>query len=146
MTRPWSYVIQKFFILIRKYVLIFCHCMYCKSVHLLAKKISLSTCLSSLTREVNKDNFSFSLCEYFGADRRKSYQVYNCKKLNNQRFVFNVKLVIANQLCNTYWPQLPGRLFSPSDMCKKLSQHFLLHFWIDIGCYDHHAKYQGVFP
>ena len=21
-----------------------------------------------------------------------------------------------------------------------------MHFWIDIGSHDHHAKYQGVFP
>ena len=42
--------------------------------------------------------------------------------------------------------QLPGRLFSPSDKCKKLSHHFLLHFLIGMGSYDHHAKYQGVFP
>ena len=42
--------------------------------------------------------------------------------------------------------QLPGRLFSPSDKCKKLSHHFLLHFSIGMGSYDHHAKYQGVFP
>ena len=41
--------------------------------------------------------------------------------------------------------QLPGSLFSPSDISKKLSHHFLLHFWINIGPYDHHAKYQGVF-
>ena len=43
-------------------------------------------------------------------------------------------------------PQIPGRLFSPSDICKKLSHHFLLHFPIGMGSYDHHAKYQGVFP
>ena len=42
--------------------------------------------------------------------------------------------------------QVPCRLFSPSDICKKLSHHFLLHFPIDMGSYDHHAKYQGVFP
>ena len=42
--------------------------------------------------------------------------------------------------------QLPGRLFSPSDICKKLSHHFLLHFPIAMGSYDHHAKYQDVFP
>jgi hypothetical protein len=42
--------------------------------------------------------------------------------------------------------QLPGRLSSPSDISKKLSHHFLLHFFIDIGSYDHQAKYQGVFP
>jgi hypothetical protein len=41
--------------------------------------------------------------------------------------------------------QLPGRLFSPSDISKKLSHHFLLHFPIGMGSYDHHAKYQGVF-
>ena len=41
--------------------------------------------------------------------------------------------------------QLPGSLFSPSDISKILSHHFLLHFWINIGPYDHHAKYQGVF-
>ena len=43
-------------------------------------------------------------------------------------------------------PQLPGRLFRPSDKSKKLSYHFLLHFPIGMGSYDHHAKYQGVFP
>ena len=43
-------------------------------------------------------------------------------------------------------PQLPGRLFSPSDICKKLSHHFLLHFLIGMGSYDHHSKYQGVYP
>ena len=42
--------------------------------------------------------------------------------------------------------ELPGRLFSPSGICKKLSHHFLLHFPIGMGSYDHHAKYQGVFP
>ena len=42
--------------------------------------------------------------------------------------------------------QLPGRLFSPSDISKKLSHPFLLHFPIGMGSYDHHAKYQGVFP
>ena len=42
--------------------------------------------------------------------------------------------------------QLPGRLFSPSDISKKLSHHFLLHFPIGMGSYDHHTKYQGVFP
>jgi hypothetical protein len=29
--------------------------------------------------------------------------------------------------------QLPGRLFSPCDICKKLSHHFLLHFSIGMG-------------
>ena len=29
--------------------------------------------------------------------------------------------------------QLPGRLFSPSDKCKKLAYHFLLHFSIVKG-------------
>ena len=30
------------------------------------------------------------------------------------------------------FPQIPGRLFSPSDIRKKLSHHFLLHFSIGI--------------
>ena len=38
--------------------------------------------------------------------------------------------------------QLPDRLFSPS---KKLSHHFLLHFPIGMGSYDHLKKYPGVF-
>ena len=42
--------------------------------------------------------------------------------------------------------QLPGGLSSPSDICKKLSHHFLLHFPIGMDSYDHHVKYQGVFP
>ena len=35
---------------------------------------------------------------------------------------------------------------SSSDICKKLSHHFLLHFPIGMRSYVHHAKYQGVFP
>ena len=31
--------------------------------------------------------------------------------------------------------------FSASDLSKKLSHNFLLHFWIDMDSYDHHAKY-----
>ena len=42
------------------------------------------------------------------------------------------------------YSQLSVRLFSPSDICKKLSHQFLLHFPIGIGFYDHHAKYQSV--
>ena len=34
--------------------------------------------------------------------------------------------------------QLPGRLFSPSDICKKLSHHYLLHFSIGMGSNDQH--------
>ena len=35
----------------------------------------------------------------------------------------------------------------PSDISKKkLSHHFLLHFQIGVGSYDHHEKYQGMFP
>ena len=41
--------------------------------------------------------------------------------------------------------QLPGRLFSPSDISKKLSHHFLLYFPNGMGSYGYHAKYQGVF-
>ena len=53
---------------------------------------------------------------------------------------------MVNPVCwATHEPQLPGRLFSPSEICKKLSHHFLLHFSIGMGSYDHHAKYQGVF-
>ena len=41
--------------------------------------------------------------------------------------------------------QVPGKLFSPSDISKKLSHQFLLHFWIDMGSYDQHSKCQGVY-
>ena len=54
-------------------------------------------------------------------------------------------LLVRSSNCS----QLPGRLFKPkcqSDKCKKLSQHFLLHFSIGMGSYDHLTKYQGVFP
>ena len=44
-----------------------------------------------------------------------------------------------------YTAQLPGRLFSPSDKCKKLPHHFLLHFSIGMGSYNCPAKYRGVF-
>ena len=76
---------------------------------------------------------------------------------NNQcqpNFWFNVS-PDHNSNCGPYTPihpneipttQLPGRLFSPSNICKKLSHHFLLHFPIVMGSYVHHAKYQGVFP
>ena len=52
---------------------------------------------------------------------------------------------IQAKMLTSYVAQLPGRLFSPSDICKKLPYHFLLHFRIDIGFYDNHKKYQGVF-
>ena len=37
----------------------------------------------------------------------------------------------------TLWltSQLPGRIFSPSDISKKMSRHFLLHFQIVMGSY-----------
>ena len=59
-------------------------------------------------------------------------------------------LIIAKNILRNCLPdcedtQLPGRLFSLSDISKKLSHHFLLHFPIGMGSYDHHAKYQGVF-
>ena len=53
---------------------------------------------------------------------------------------------VANIFVNANSTQLPGRLFSPSNISKKLSHHFLLHFWNGIGSYNHHGKYQGVFP
>ena len=41
--------------------------------------------------------------------------------------------------------QVPGKLFSPCEISKKLSHHFLLHFWIDMGSYDHQAKIRECF-
>ena len=68
----------------------------------------------------------------------------------------NSNLLLMSSDCFLLWSapwkgfvvfsQLPGRLFSPSDIFKKLSHHFLLHFSIGLGSYYHHAKYQGVFP
>ena len=49
---------------------------------------------------------------------------------------------LVENIANT---QLPGRLFSASDKSKKISHHFLLHFPIGMGSYNHHAKYQGGF-
>ena len=42
-----------------------------------------------------------------------------------------------------YSPQLPGGLFSPSDIWKKLSHHILLHFPFGMGAsaYNHYANY-----
>ena len=42
---------------------------------------------------------------------------------------------------NLAGPQLPGRVFSPSDIWKKLSQPLLLHFPFGMGTYVHHTKY-----
>ena len=36
-------------------------------------------------------------------------------------------------ILHIHYAQLPGRLFSPSNICKKLSHHFLLHFPIGMG-------------
>ena len=38
-------------------------------------------------------------------------------------------------------PQLPCKVFSPSDIWKKLSQPLLLHFPFGMGTYVHHTKY-----
>ena len=53
-------------------------------------------------------------------------------------------LYLQTKYCTT--TQLPGTLFCQSEICKKLSHHFLLHFTYGMGSYDHHGKYQGVFP
>ena len=60
--------------------------------------------------------------------------------------VYNVLFSHSSILTEIEESQLPGRLFSPSDNCKKMSHHFLLHFSIGMGSYDHHTKYQDVFP
>ena len=41
--------------------------------------------------------------------------------------------------------QLTGRLFSPSDIWKKLSQPLLLHFPFGMGTYVHHTILVGVY-
>ena len=51
--------------------------------------------------------------------------------------VFSIKL--TDPL--TQISQLPGRVFSPSDIWKKLSQPLLLHFPFGMGTYVHHTKY-----
>jgi len=56
--------------------------------------------------------------------------------------IYKVNSIKKNCILDT---QLPGRLFSPSDISKKLSHNFLLHFPIGMGSHDHHAKHQGVF-
>ena len=61
-------------------------------------------------------------------------------------FLIKVRYSQKNICIISITPQVPGRLFSPSDKCKKLSHHFLLHVSVGMGFYDHHAKYQGVFP
>ena len=67
-------------------------------------------------------------------------------KIKTGFLLHNVLMVFCFQNClDLLWAQLPGRLFSPSDISKKLSHHFLMHFPIGMGFYDHHAKYQGVF-
>ena len=69
------------------------------------------------------------------------------KALNNLKNLHEIGIlkVSAYTTYFLYATQLFGRLFSPSDTSKKLSHNFLLHFWIDIGSYDHLSKYQGVF-
>ena len=59
---------------------------------------------------------------------------------------FKVRNEYMAQSNSSYPSQLPDRLFSQRDICKKLSQYFFLHFPIGIGSYDQHAKYQDVFP
>ena len=58
----------------------------------------------------------------------------------------NFALVRKKNHVKTKMFTYPQYIYSPSDKCKKLSHHFLLHFPIGMGSYDHHARYQGVFP
>jgi hypothetical protein len=50
------------------------------------------------------------------------------------------------KLCKLLSSLVDYLLFSPSDICKELSHHFLFYFSIGMGSYDHPAKYQCVFP
>ena len=62
-------------------------------------------------------------------------------------FVFSRGYLIADDTSYTTVAitQLPGRVFSPSDIWKKLSHPLLLHFPFGMSTYVHHKKYQGMF-
>ena len=64
---------------------------------------------------------------------------FHTKKMHGQTLYDCAKMY-------SYISHLPGGLFSPSYICKKLSHHFPLDFPIGMGSYDHQAKFQGVFP
>ena len=67
-------------------------------------------------------------------------------KLGIKLSKFAIEIQVKSAWTCSRGSQLPGRLFSPSDIWKKLSHHFLFHFPIGMGSYVPHAKYQGVFP
>ena len=65
------------------------------------------------------------------------------------KFVYSEK---AKKICEIFNVDLSGTTHSSLVdylaqviYAKKLSHHFLLHFPIGMGSYDHHAKNQGVF-
>ena len=60
------------------------------------------------------------------------------------RKVFS-EVKVHRQMMFSAYPSLVDYLAQVKN-AKKLSHHFLLHFLIGIGSYDHHTKYQGVFP
>ena len=53
-------------------------------------------------------------------------------------FLLQCKVDPPKENVDVFWAQLPSGLFSPSDTSKKLSHHFLLHFPIAKGSYNHH--------
>ena len=77
----------------------------------------------------------------------KSFLKNKKRTKKENRIVFKSSKLHKTKLTMQEEASLPQlfSLFSPSDTSKKLSHHFLVHLWINIGYYDHHAKYQGVF-
>ena len=125
-----------------------------KKGHCCVVRPSLTELMQSITRvfwSIKYTNWSIDQCKSI-VNKKKQVNITKCKYVciklvhacwENWQYEKKKKNFFGLQVLEA---QLPGRLFSPSDISKKLSHHFLLHFPIGMGSYDHHTKYQGVFP
>ena len=121
----------------------------CYNCYLISKKKPLYTILSKFllkTPQPVKKDFDDLGPSWQQAEPNLHQPIKNLTRgFNHSRRKELTDFDSTTNLLLLYHTQLPGRLFSPSDISKKLSHHFLMHLPIGMGSYDHHAKYQGVF-
>ena len=118
-------------------------------------KYKLAPRMDSINNGINDDNYRPPSYEPYRPQQPRSLFPY-CSDdesyLNRQNSSLHSPQWVILLLPAECWPAL-GHCSHSSlidylaqvILGKKLSQHFLLHFPIGVGSYDHHAKYQGVF-
>ena len=107
-----------------------CHC----------QKLAESLWKRCYLRKLDMNNFYYGHCSLTLIFKIPTW--FSIK--NSQCLSALLIILVLEKVKMHYWSvqsQLPGRVFSPSDIWTKLSRPLLLHFPFGMGTYVHHTKY-----